>query len=267
MDIKLDGVPETLLITVKARASATRTRKSLLSDPYAVKIMENVHIDNESPRKQKVSRSSQVGIVERTLTFDNAVCDFLARNPDGAVVSLGCGLDARFERLNLPVKLWIDLDLPETIRIRKNFFREKENYKMAACSMFDCRWMDDIPADKPLLVLAEGVFMYFTEEQLRAMVLEIFRRFPQAHIMFDIMSTFLVKRTKLHSEVRKYNVKLQWGLDKPSDLKAWDERIEIEKVEYFMNRHFSRWTPTMLLFGLVMPAFRKGGKTVMIRMR
>lgn len=265
MNVQLGGVPETLLITVRARAEETHKKNPLVKDPYAVDIVRKVDSGQAvDEAKRKVKASSQVGIVIRTEVFDNIVKEFAAENPDGVLVALGCGLDARYERLKPSCSLWYDLDVPEAIEARKLFFTEKENYKMLSCSMLDYSWMDKIPANKPLLIISEGVFMYFAEEDLKPLISEIFRRFPQARVAFDTIAPFLAKRTNLHTEVKKYNAQFKWGLDYPEDLKAWDSRIEIIKPYYYFDYHSERWPLSMKILGLL-PIARRGNKVVYIR--
>lgn len=217
MKAELQGVPETLLITVRARAEETVRKDSLLQDQYAVDILKKLHF--EASAKDKVDPASQIGVVVRTQLFDRIVTDFSKRNPDGTILALGCGLDARYERLQPACRVWYDLDLPESIDVRENFFQEKDNYKMIAKSMLDYSWMDVIDGSKPVLIISEGVFMYFPEEDLRPLVLEVFKRFPHAEMAFDTIPPFLAKRSNLHTEVRKYNAPFRWGLGRAKDLK------------------------------------------------
>ncbi|NCC09435.1 MAG: class I SAM-dependent methyltransferase [Bacteroidia bacterium] len=259
MNVELSGVPETLLITVRARAEETLRTDALLSDSYAVDILTK--LEPELSSKRCVARSSQVGVVIRTLIFDRITVDFLKRHPDGVVVALGCGLDARFERLQLPCTCWFDLDVPESMCVRQAFFHEKDNYKMLAKSMLDRSWMDEIPLNKHLLILSEGVWMYFHEDEVRKLCLDILHRFPQAELVFDTIPTFLAKRSNLHSEVRKYNAPFHWGLDEVDDLKKWHNAIKIISVDYVMNQHLKRWPLSMRLLRLI-PKINKGTKVV-----
>ncbi len=262
--IELEGIPETLLITVRARAEETVRPDSLLQDPYAVNILKK-SVWGESS-KNKVASSSQIGVVIRTKIFDRIVKTFLSNRPEGIIVALGCGLDARHERLKLPCSCWYDLDVPESIEIRKRFFQEKERYKMIAKSMLDYSWMEEIPKDKPILIITEGVFMYFSETELKPLLSEIFRVFPHAEMVFDAIPPFLAKRTQFHSEVRKYNAPFRWGLDKAEDLKLWDNRIEIIRSDYYFDYYPNRWPLSMRLIRLV-PKFRRGNKVVHIKYR
>lgn len=262
MKTELNGVPETLLITVKARAEETVRADSLLQDTFAVDILKKLHFEKSS--KDKVAPSSQIGVVVRTQLFDRIVDDFSKRNPDGIIIALGCGLDARYERLRPACSMWYDLDLPESIHVRKSFFEEKDNYKMIAQSMFDYSWMDLIDNSKPLLIISEGVFMYFSEEDIRPLVLTIFKKLPHAELAFDTIPPFLAKRSNLHTEIRKYNAPFKWGLDKAEDLRKWDNSIIIISQQYTMNYHLRRWPLSMRLLRLI-PKINRGTKVVHIK--
>ncbi len=261
MKIELGGVPETLLITVRARAIETKREKPALSDPYAVSILEA--LDMPQDEKCRVSSGSQLGCVVRSVNMDNIARDFMTRYPEGSIVALGCGLDARYERLGKSCAGWWDIDLPDAIAVRRRFFREKENYRMIACSMLDYAWMDAVPRDRPVLVMAEGVFMYFPEEQLKKLFSRIFAVFPVAEMAFDTIAPFLANRTKLHPDVRKYNAVFKWGLDRAEELRKWDPGIRVIKSYYHMDSCRERWPLAMRIIGLV-PAFRRGNKVVHI---
>ncbi|MGN6956123.1 class I SAM-dependent methyltransferase, partial [Neisseria sp. P0015.S004] len=75
---------------------------------------------------------------------------------------IGAGLDARYERLGKPrITAWYDLDLPEVIEVRRMLLSESDNHYLGA-SMFDEAWMNTVAAHgKPVLLVIEGVLMYF----------------------------------------------------------------------------------------------------------
>ena len=90
------------------------------------------------------------------------------------VVQLGAGLDARYERMGRPkVTAWYDLDLPEVIDVRRMLLPESSNHYLGV-SMFDESWTDTVAAHgKPVLLVIEGVLMYFDEAQVQAFLKEI----------------------------------------------------------------------------------------------
>jgi O-methyltransferase involved in polyketide biosynthesis len=64
-------------------------------------------------------------VVLRSQWFGQTVRRFLERHPDGLCINLGCGLDPSFEELEAAGDsrfAWVDVDLPEVIAIRRQFF-------------------------------------------------------------------------------------------------------------------------------------------------
>ena len=67
---------------------------------------------------------SQIGISIRTVIIDCVTKRLIKDNKDLIVVNIGCGLDTRFQRFNKEKISWIDLDVPESIEIRKHFLKK-----------------------------------------------------------------------------------------------------------------------------------------------
>ena len=94
MKANLMGVPETLFITLRIRAIETGRSDAAINDQYAVDILKQIEF--EASNKDKVSEASQTGTIACTMILDEIIETFTSRNPQGIVVNLGCGLDARF---------------------------------------------------------------------------------------------------------------------------------------------------------------------------
>ncbi len=62
------------------------------------------------------------------------------------------------------------LDLPESIQIRRHFFEETDRYHMIAKSVFDYSWINEIIAVEPVLIIIEGLLMYFTDEEVEELI-------------------------------------------------------------------------------------------------
>ena len=66
------------------------------------------------------------------------------------VIHLGCGLDARITRVQPFSSIaWFDIDYPDVISLRKEFYSETNEYKMIASSITAQNWLETIPADRP----------------------------------------------------------------------------------------------------------------------
>lgn len=265
MRINLTGVPETLFITLRIRAIETKRPDAAIIDPYATEILEQIEFE-ESP-KNKVSEASQTGTIIRTIILDEIINDFLHQHPQGCIVNLGCGLDARCKRLSLNDCQWFDIDVEETIEIRKLFFEETPFCKMIAKSMFDYSWMDTIPKDQPTLFISEGVMMYFEEKDIRALFCEIAKQFKSAEIAFDTISRWAVRNYKLHPDVKKYNAPFKWGITDSKEIENWHAGIRIIKEYYYANYLKNRWPLLMKIMMKLYPPFMKSFRVLQLKLQ
>jgi O-methyltransferase involved in polyketide biosynthesis len=101
--------------------------------------------------------------------------------------------------------------------------------------MFDYTWLDEIPAADGVFIIAGGLFYYFKEEQIRALIAKIAERFPQGEIFFDAQSKTAVKIS--NRMVRKTGNKgseMYFFVNEPEKLKDWSPKIrEVESVQFF----------------------------------
>lgn len=90
---------KTSLATLYVRASETQSRNPIVRDPKAVEMVEKIEFDfHEVARKFR--KHDIICTAMRVKHFDECVQDFLAGFPNGVVVSIGCGLDDRFSRID-----------------------------------------------------------------------------------------------------------------------------------------------------------------------
>jgi O-methyltransferase involved in polyketide biosynthesis len=224
----LSGVAETLLLPLYIRALESQRPDALLKDDKAVALVKQMDYDSSWMTKMRVDEEDQVALVLRNRECDRYARDFLTRNPEGVVVHVGCGLDARFERVDNGRVEWYDLDLPEVIELRGQFIGgEGTHYHLLAHSAFDSAWLDTVSVHRPrpFLFLAEGVLMYFDEAQVKSLVLALRERFPGAELVFDAFSPFLVRMNNLRISRTKIGARYHWGLKRGKDLERWGDGI------------------------------------------
>ena len=151
------------------------------------------------------------------------------------MVHIGCGLDTRFERVgcNQPDNgqvVWYDLDLPEIIELRRRFISdEKERYHLLGCSVFEDTWLEAVSVhrQRPFLFLAEGVFVYFEEAQVKSLVLTLLNRFPGSEMVFDVFSPFGVWECNLAISRSKLSARAHWGIWHGQEIGGWDAAIRL----------------------------------------
>ncbi|CAN5469785.1 class I SAM-dependent methyltransferase [soil metagenome] len=178
----LSGVPETLLWPLHARASEARRPDSPFQDPKAIKLVESINY----PFDAKFGYPQQV-LALRELSFDGVVEDFLRRHPAGTVVALADGLNTQYWRIDNGQSTWLSVDLPDVIDIRRRLLPDPDRLRSVACSALDEQWMDLVDADKPLLITAQGLFMYLHEADVYGLIRRCAARFRGASILFDCM--------------------------------------------------------------------------------
>jgi len=77
--------------------------------------------------------------------FDAAVKKLLQKYSGAVCVNIGCGLDDRFTRVDNGQVRWYNVDLPDSIEMRKTFFRETEREYTFAADILGPDWTDRIP--------------------------------------------------------------------------------------------------------------------------
>lgn len=229
-NLGLDGVAETMLITLYIRALESQRPDALLKDEKAVALVKQMNYDFSRFTKIQMDEDDKLGIILRNRKFDDYVRNFLLRNPDAVVVHIGCGLDSRYERVDNGRVEWFDLDLPEVIDLRRKVIGDEgPRYHFLAFSVFDNNWFKILSglSNKPFLFLAEGVFMYFEEARVRSFVLALRDYFPEAELVFDAFSPYLVWANNLRFRISstKMGAHYFWGLSKGKDIERWGNDI------------------------------------------
>ena len=238
---KLKNVPKTLLIPLIARCVETRKKDGLIKDPRSVEILEGLDYDIS---RSKLFLPLQLGVCLRTLIFDEQIGKFLSENPDAVIVNLGSGLDTRFPRIDNGRVRWFDLDLPESMEIRKRFFKETDRHRFIAKSALDPSWTNEIPKNSKTLIVAEGLCMYFTESEMKNLIQIIKDSFPGSQFLFEAFSHRAMKSNKnrAKSELdRNAADLLKWGIKSGKEIENWFEGIRFVN-EWFVidkgRRHF-----------------------------
>lgn len=79
--------------------------------------------------------------------------------------------------------------MPDVIEHRKRTLPNQDNETLIAGDLFDMRWADEVPTDRPVMILLLGVFQYFHEEEIVDIIGKMKGRFPGAELVFDATST------------------------------------------------------------------------------
>ncbi|MEV0364563.1 class I SAM-dependent methyltransferase [Nocardia fusca] len=214
--IDLTGAPETMLGTLYAKAVDAGSENPLLGDSWAEAAVRRIDYDWG---RTNITKRNSAGVTLRTVHFDTWARDFLARHRSATVLHLGCGLDSRVFRLDPgPHVEWYDIDFPEVIALHEQIYPSPEHYHRIAAPVTEPQWLQTIPPDRPVLMIAEGLTMYLTEEDGIALFRRITEHFPTGELQFDAFNTLGIKAQKINTIVRRSGSTLHWAIDRPDDI-------------------------------------------------
>jgi O-methyltransferase involved in polyketide biosynthesis len=231
-DQNLSDVSETSLAVLYWRAMESQRPDAMMKDEKAVALVTQMGYDFERIRQIPINEFQKVMRIMLTREMDRYVRDFLSRHPEAVVVHIGCGLDSRFERVDNGRVEWFDLDLPGVIDLRRRFIGdERERYHLLGCSVIEDAWLEAVKvySQRPFLFLAETVFVYFMEAQVKSLVLTLRDHFPDAELVFDGWTPFLVWAGNRHFSLSssKFAGLLRWGLRRGQELEGWGDDIHL----------------------------------------
>jgi O-methyltransferase involved in polyketide biosynthesis len=230
-----------MLITLYLRAMESQRPDALIKDEKAVELVTHMSYDFEKVRQIPLSEANKLVIILRNREFDNYAQDFLKRHSEAVVVHIGCGFDSRFERVaerNGQVE-WYDLDFPDVIQLRREFIGDEgERYHLLGCSVLEDAWLDivNVHHQRRFLFLAEGVFMYFEEAQVKSLVLRLCNHFPGAELVFDAFSPLHAWVSNFQMSPSRFGGLLHWGIWHGQEIERWGEEIHLLDEWGFFDR-------------------------------
>jgi methyltransferase (TIGR00027 family) len=281
--ISLPDVAETGMLTFYCHVVESQKPNPILRDEKAVEISRllNPLFASSSSHllrtlaKGKVKEELVVHINLRAKKYDEYASSFLAENPNGIIVNIGCGMDSRFQRVDNGTMICFDLDLPEVIEFKRRFYTETDRYQLIAASVFDDAWMDRVAkiGKRPVLFMAEGVFMYLDGKNVKDLILKLQSRFPGSELVCEVVTELFTRKPWNWMVALKMNQQLgvgkdaafTFGIRNSREMETWHSGIEyLEDWSYFDSQHPRLgWVGTM---GKMMKFMRNVQYTVHYRL-
>lgn len=240
-----------MLLMFYGRVVESRSIDPIITDPKAENIAAEISplllkSDSTTLRRLgqlRISKALAVHAAIRARKYDDYTLEFMKENPNCTVVNLGCGLDTRFWRIDNGKVHFYDLDLPEVISFRKRFLEENARYKMLGCSVFDRSWIETvIDHQQPVMLLAEGLFMYLPHQELKDLLIYIAENIKYGQLVAEVVkesytrgfNKWLVEFKFKHELKFNRPVPYQSGLFDSDDLGKWSPRLHlIDDWSYF----------------------------------
>ncbi len=220
-DVRWGSVEWTNLCTLYLRAYESRSTAPILGDTAAAEAVDRIEYDWARMRRAMRPGSNQYLVTMRATQLDDWSTDFVRRHPNAVVLHLGCGMDTRAFRLHQPDTVqWFDIDQPDVIVLRRKLYDDRDGYRMIGSSVTDEAWLDAIPTDRPVLMVAEGLVMYLTEPEVRMLLQRLTDRFGSGELVFDTVSPMGPRLSKVLTKgITK------WGIRDVREIEQWNPRL------------------------------------------
>ncbi len=247
--MNLTDVSQTAIYTLICRVAQAERKNPIIEDKMSILCLEKLlSVVNADDKKRflkwkkmmaGMGASDAKRVAERAITIDKIVNEHIAKHPSCTIISIGSGFDTRFWRINNQNCNFIELDLPETIALKKEMLKDYLSYEQIGCSVLDTQWIDQVTANgnENSLIVSEGLFMYLPESKAAPLLQEISERFKQSQIILDIAPEKFTKGfwKKMIAWQFKFfmGLEVNWvfGLKKPQDIESYGSGFKIIDIQ------------------------------------
>ena len=185
---EFSALENTLFIPMLGRIYASEHFRNILYDETALSLKDALPKDLADKGSQ--SQYTLLASASRSANMDRYVQSFLRRKPGGVIAELGCGLETTYYRNDDGHTRWYAVDLPDVLEYRKALLPKPQRQACFAGDAFSDDWIRRIRSgapDAPVLVVAGGLFHYFKEEKVVAL-LRMLHGFGSVEVVFDGVS-------------------------------------------------------------------------------
>ncbi len=190
----LSGVEDTLFIPLIARIEISKRFPEYFYDEKALSI-------NSLPHFEKIvsnsSEYSMMASVSRAVTMDKTVNAYISRHKKCNIVCIGCGLETMAWRVAEGAHFY-EVDFPSVIENRKNILGTKENETLISGNVNEIDLSEYMDISSPTLFVVAGVFQYFKEDEVLALIAKLQKQFSNAQLLFDSTNETGIKYAQKH---------------------------------------------------------------------
>jgi O-methyltransferase involved in polyketide biosynthesis len=271
LKIALGDVQMTLLYPLWGRAREYEAENPLIRDAYAHTIVNKLDFDFERIHEMPVHL--QINSAVRAHNFDTELRKLIAQYPKATIVNIGAGLDTTFQRVDNGHIFWYDLDLPDTIALRRQLIPEGERNRVIAKSVFDRSWFNDVEVrGSKVIFMAAGVLAYFTAPDIRRLFLDLTDEFSNSDIIFETYSRAILWLSSLRGNMEdgkgddSITRNISWTINSSKTFTEWSDRISIaEEYPFYSRVNLSDHWDARYLVPIKLITFLKGVHMVHLR--
>ncbi len=257
----IENVSDTALWVAVYREQETARPDALFRDPLASRLVGER--GRQIEKQMQGSQYAKWGVIIRTCIIDHFLQELVAQGVD-TVINLGCGLDTRPYRLDLPPTLrWVEVDFPQIIQLKETRLAgEKPKCQLQRVSLdltnsvLSQQFFTQMNSEcKNAVILTEGVIPYLTEQQVAGLAKSLRAQKNFRHWIVDYYSNMVMRH--MNNRVRRRQMKNAPFVFDPKDwfeffrAKGWRKN----RIRYLAEESVARarsipmpWWAHILLF-------------------
>lgn len=239
--IEKNTVQETLIVPLYGRKMYSEKFPELYMDVFAKELCERIDYDFTDLEKKNNSFLYEFGSLEaamRQLDIMWEIKEYLKKYPEATVVNLGCGLDETGKACDNGLCSIVNIDFPDIIEIREKLIVVKQDReKNIACDLKDYSWMNEVDSSKGIVFFAAGVFHYFKMDEVKALVLELAKRYTGGCLVFDSVGKLGLK-LMMSKILKNMGIKDVDGFFYINNLEKdlnWSKKIKVTSKGYMLG--------------------------------
>lgn len=149
----------------------------------------------------------------RARVFDDWTDQMLEKDPEAIVLHIGCGMDSRCLRVKQPYSCWYDCDFPDVLEVRRQYYQETSSYHMMELDAADTEKINELPEGDTAVVILEGISMYLTNGQLKALIAALRKKYLYVHVLLDVYTEYGAKASEHKNPINDVGVTKVYGVD------------------------------------------------------
>lgn len=183
---------------VWARSMVAERYPKIYQDDESIKLATKLNVSHKDLNAM-YSEYDRLVKMGRIVEIDKRVKQFIMRYADGIIVNVGAELDTMFSRMDNGRIRWYNVDMPETMELRRRMLESKDREQNIGKSILDFTWLDSVKKNQgeAILFVCCDVTKYFTTKKLQAFLDAIWQRFPGAEVLFDVKNSVGRKQANL----------------------------------------------------------------------
>ena len=202
-DGKINHVSDTALMVAACRAIETDRPDGFVRDPFAGRLAGERGMAILQGLPETYSRMMCFGMGIRSHFMDELLLEILAKHSISTVLNVGCGLDTRPWRLDVPANLtWIEVDFPDMLDYKESLMASetprcrRERLTVDLNDPAQRQSLYNAAGSEPAFLITEGLLMYLSGKTIEAFATEVTQRTPITHWMSDVNTTTFSKLLK-----------------------------------------------------------------------